>query len=153
MLLLLSIFPADTALNTQYSSTCVFSIVLKNMSRALYFFFWQTRLLFLQHAKLFHFPLLNPVVYMCPQFSSPGKLGSPCAHAEKPPATWVPSTHWNTLSPLPDSIPSQTNQGSFSIRLKRKSFSAADLITGRLAHNLRHSSSPWFHVDFFFMLR
>ena len=152
LLLLLSIkFPADSIPNTVIS-TCLFSIVLKTWAENFYFFFWQTRPLVSSHGLLFHSPFLDPLTYRYPQFSCPSKLGSPGAHAEKPSATWVPSTHWNTLSPLTDSIPSHKwRRGCFSIRLTRDLFSPADLITGRLAHNWRHSSWPRFHVKPFLM--
>ena len=102
-----------------------------------FFSIWQTIAREYVQGSLFHFPLPLPLTYKCPQSSNPTKLGSPVFHAEKVSATAVPSSHSKTLSPLGAIIPSRGSPFR-SIKLKRKAFSAADLMIGRVAPSCLH---------------
>ena len=102
-----------------------------------FFSIWQTIAREYVQGSLFHFPLPLPLTYKCPQFSNPTRLGSLVFHAEKVSATAVPSSHSKTLSPLGAIIPSRGSPFR-SIRLKRKAFSSADLIIGRVAPSCLH---------------
>ena len=112
-----------------------------------FFSIWQTIARGCEQGSSFHFPFALPLTYKCPQFVSPGPLGSPVFHAEKVSATAVPSSHSKTLLLLGAIIPSRGS--SFpSIRLKRKAFCSADLMIGRVAPSLLHRYNPRTNASF-----